>query len=327
MMADTPEIWLGDLVRAFALIPGDADVRRRVAELLGFTEQRAGRPSTGGGGSVSAAAAIAAPDLTDASSAEDAPVPEPPEPDHESGPPADDSVPELQAVDDVPAPRTDWTLVDSLPAVAERGLAGRPPAAPLLARRSAPAILHALVATKAADGPIDIPRLTEELAEGRPVSQLPRKPYRTLRFGVQVLVDMGEAMELFARDQEELISRTESVVGAENVTVDFFADSPTRGAGPGSRRTWRTYRPPGAGCRVLIVSDFGIGGPPFHLRRSRPAEWRDFALQVRREGCRAVGLIPYPPDRWPSWLCRLIPLVVWDRTTTVAKAVTSAAGR
>ena len=110
-------------------------------------------------------------------------------------------------------------------------------------------------------------------------------------------------MELFARDQEELITRIKSVAGAENVAVNFFTDSPMRGAGPGPRRTWRAYHSPGAGCRILVVSDFGIGGPAFHVRRSRLAEWQDFMIQVSRGGCLAVGLIPYPPDRWPGWLC------------------------
>jgi hypothetical protein len=326
-MSAISEIWLSDLIRAVALIPGDADMRRRIAELLGLTEQVPGRPPAGGGGNDQAAVAMASSDLADAWSAGDASVPEPPEPGRESERPAEDSVPELQPIDHVPAAPTDWALVPPLPRVTERNLTGRPPAAPLLAPRSAPAILHALAATKADDGPIDIPRLTEEVAAGRPVTRLPRKPYRTLRFGVQVLADVGEAMELFARDQEELISRIKSVAGTENVTVSVFADSPTRGTGPGSRRTWRAYHPPGAGCRVLIVSDFGIGGPPFHLRRSQPAEWRDFMVQVRKGGCYALGLVPYPPDRWPGYLRRLLPLVVWDRVTTAAKAVTSAGGR
>ena len=327
-MTATPEIWLGDLIRAVAAIPGGDDTRRRIAALLGFTgEVPVSTPPIVVSGDESAASLTASLDTAAEWPEEDASVPESAEPDREGDRPANDAVPELLPVDRVRAEMADWAQVPSLPAVTERSLAARPAAASLLAPRSTRAILHALLATMAGDGPIDIPRLIQELAEGRPVSRVPRKPYRTLRFGVQVLVDVGEAMELFARDQEELISRIKSVAGAENVAVSFFGDSPVRGAGPGPRRTWRTYCPPGSGCRILVVSDFGIGGPALHVRRSRPAEWQDFMVQVRRAGCRPVGLIPYPSDRWPAWLRLLLPLLVWDRDTTVGKTVMSVAER
>ena len=126
-MAAISEIWLGDLIRAVALIPGDADMRRRIAELLGLTEQVPDRPPAGGGRNDQAALAMASFDLADAWSAADAsgartararPGSERLRGGH--------SVPELQPVDHVPATPTDWAPVPSLPRVTERNLAGRP---------------------------------------------------------------------------------------------------------------------------------------------------------------------------------------------------------
>ena len=324
-MPSIPEIWLGDLIRAMSVIPGTDDRWQEIAELLGLSEAAA---SVSAAGEDTAATVSTTPADTDGAwSREDTPPLRPQEPDQGGGTPAGNSVPELPVVAQVPVSPADWTLVGSLPEVTKRLLDRRPEVAPLLAPRSAAAILQALLARTADDGPIDVPRLTKKLAEGQPVSRLPRKPRRTLRFGVEVLIDMGEGMELFTRDQEELVLRIKSLVCDENFAIKFFADSPTRGAGYGPRRTWRTYHPSGMGSRILIVSDFGIGGLAFHLRRSRRAEWEKFMIQVRKNDCRAVGLIPYPPRRWPDWLARLIPLVVWDRGTTAGKAVTSMMGR
>jgi len=322
MMASTPEIWLGDLIRAVAAIPGDAEVRQDIAALLGLAapridpasgvrrdpprEEAAGQVTVGRG---------------------ESPAEETGAGQEAADPPPDDSIPMLPETGREPVDAGDWASTPSLPEVTDELLAARPEMSPLLPPRSTAAVLNAMLATQVGDGPVDVRSLTETLARGRPIPELPREPALTLRYGVQVLLDIGEAMELFTRDQDELIPRIEGLIGTKNTTTMLFEDSPARGAGPGPRRTWRPYRPPGPGCRVLIVSDFGLGGPAFHVGRSRPEEWTRFVAQLRRAGCPVAGLVPYPPSRWPGWLTALMPLVFWDRTTTAVKAAIHAADR
>jgi hypothetical protein len=73
---------------------------------------------------------------------------------------------------------------------------------------------------------------------------------------------------------------------------------------------------------VLVISDFGIGGPLFHPRRSRLEEWAKFAQLLADAECPVVGLTPYPPNRWPTGLTHYIPLLTWDRGITVGTVIT-----
>ncbi|MFS8100567.1 hypothetical protein LFM09_25905 [Lentzea alba] len=226
----------------------------------------------------------------------------------------------LTEVTSKPAAASSWIPGPSLPLPAGDQT---PHPTPLLSPRTTAAVLHTVLSTTAEDGQADVEAITRLWARGEPIRSLPRKPRQTLRFGVQVLVDLGEAMQLFARDQRELVGQIRSVAGLESTSVEYFADIPTRGSGPGGRRTWRDYTTPSRGSRILILSDFGIGGPAFHDRRGKPAEWLSFLNKVRREGCSPVGLVPYPPSRRPAWLTSSLPLVLWDRSTTVGRAAAS----
>lgn len=318
-MAPSSEIWLGDLVRAVSSIPGDADLPQRIAALLGLTQAPADAEEILPDGYEPGAVTEGA----DESAAGECLPPD----ESYAGWQSHDDVPMLSKTSQAAAAMTDWESAPSLPRMTDELLAARPEMAPLLAPRSAAAVLDALLATTAADGPLDVPALTQACARGVPVSRIPRLPRRTLRFGVQVLVDVGEAMELFVHDQADLVDRITALVGAENTEVLYFADCPLRGAGAGPRRTWRAYRPPSRGSRVLVVSDFGVGGPAFHVRRSRTTEWQEHSVMVSRAGAVGVGLLPYPPHRWPAWLTALMPLAMWDRATTAGIAAATLAGR
>jgi hypothetical protein len=45
--------------------------------------------------------------------------------------------------------------------------------------------------------------------------------------------------------------------------------------------------------------------------------WESYVRWLRQRDCRVVALVPFPPDRWPAWLTALLPVVCWDRVTTV----------
>lgn len=299
------QVWLGDLLRAVAA----GAPPRRAAEVLGLVPEPTSAPA------VVEVAAVDTPQPAEEGAARP-PVDQPFEP------PADDqeppqAVPMLPELSREPVGETDWTPVPSLALPAEDQ---SPEPTPLLTPRTAAAVLHTLLSTRTADGEPDVEAVARLWALGKPIRRLPRRSRPTLRFGVQVLVDIGEPMQLFAGDQRDLVARIHAVAGVETTSLSYFADVPTRGAGPRGRRTWRPYTPPAAGTRVLVLSDFGIGGPAFYNRRGGSAEWRAFISSVRRAGCSPVGLVPYPPSRWPAWLTSAMPLLMWDRATTVGRA-------
>ncbi len=214
---------------------------------------------------------------------------------------------------------TDWESVRTLDTTTDRRRTARPPLAPLLTERSSTAILNAALTTLVRDdGEPDIDALVDAFARGIPLTRLPRAPRPTLRFGVQVLVDQGDGMQPYRRDQQELARRITGLVGAELTQIRYFADAPNRGTGPASPRTWQPYRPPSPGTRVLLVSDLGVGGPLLHPWRASVAEWYQVCHEIVRAGCTVLALVPYPVTRVPPELTPLLAALTWDRTTTVS---------
>jgi hypothetical protein len=269
----------------------------------------------------------------------DAPPPAPPA----AAPPEHlpDAEPSTPSYDHDPGPEPGLPLLDpvghenvaptasgasTLARPAPRGATPALPHQPLLTPRSASAILRIALSRRIEGGELDVDAVVAQLARCRPIEELPRKYLRSLRFGVEVLVDRGKSMQPFARDQAELVQRIHRLVGRELTTVRSFADSPMRGCGAGSTASWQPYRPPGEGTRVLVLSDLGIGGPALNPHRAAIDDWRRFSELLRQQGCEAVALVPYPPHRWPPALTALFPLICWDRSTTSGGAFTATGG-
>jgi len=188
---------------------------------------------------------------------------------------------------------------------------------PRLQRRG---ILSAALATYVNEGEIDLFVVIESLAALRPLTSLPRNPSRTLRRGVQLLIDRGVGMDPFLADQDGLIQQLDDILNDDRLEVLYFAECPTRGVSDrpaGPRRPWRA---PPSRVPVLIVTDLGIGGPLLADDRASIREWLRFAQRVRTLGHRPIGLVPYEARRWPPLLARAMVLLHWSERTT-ARAV------
>ncbi|MGW2032889.1 hypothetical protein [Streptomyces sp. NPDC001811] len=187
----------------------------------------------------------------------------------------------------------------------------------LLPPRSQAAILRLLLSRVVQEGPIDTERMITDLARGAYISELPRRPVRTLRFGVQILVDVGPGMQLFIRDQQELLRRIIAITGRHACDVRYFSANPLR-AGREAGWSWKPLTAPPRGTRVLVLSDFGQ-----HRARGEAVDvgtWQTATTIFHRGGCLPVALTPLPAQRQPSWLRSLMPVLTWDRTTTAAMA-------
>jgi hypothetical protein len=317
----TSEIWLADLARALDDVRPDTDADvRTIARLLGFTGPL-GQDEAGGPGPQAPAEDMPLLDQWDDAGTDDAGKADA----AAATRPAPDDLPRLQPVARHPVRPTGWG-VKSLPRAGGRQKTA-PDRVPLLPPRGTATILQTLVATKTAEGPLDMPAIVESLARREVPRRLPRYAWPTLRFGVLVLADLALPMRPFEGDQLQVIAGLQDIAGAQRTKVSYFADVPTRGTGPGPRRTWRPLEMPERGTRVLVLSDLGLGGPLWYAHRGRPDEWQSFVGDLRRQGCETVALLPVAADRWPAWLSALMPLVSWDRTTTIGRVVAALGGR
>jgi hypothetical protein len=310
-MGSNADIWLGDAARAFiALRPKDDAARAAIARLLGMAasprlESVRERPTDNQQSSRSTREQAISSEISGARS------------DTWSSRALDD-LPLLTPIRTEPTGLTGWNA-DELPQFKAEHLGRVPRHEPLLAPRSVSAVLHALLAQDVADGPVDVAAIVETVARRQPLPEIPRELHRTLRFGVQLLLDVGEGMEPFLRDEEMLAEQVHRIVGT-TTQVAYFADCPLRGTGSDSVSSWDDYRSPHSRTPVLVISDFGIGGPSLRPQRSRPEEWMRFAQLLTDAGCPVAGLLPYPSSRWPVKLARRIPLLTWDRGITVGAA-------
>jgi hypothetical protein len=192
------------------------------------------------------------------------------------------------------------------------------PIAPLFPAAQTRGLLTAMLASRDADGPLDVPRIVEALAQLRPVRELPREDAATMRRGVQLLIDRGLGMSPFRFDVEQLLRAIAALLPPEQTRTHYFMGSPLRKCVADGADVLKLWRPPIPHTPVLLVSDLGIGGTVASEDRATVTEWLEFAKAVRRAGCPLLALVPYGPHRWPSALAQAIRIVHWDHRTSAA---------
>jgi hypothetical protein len=188
---------------------------------------------------------------------------------------------------------------------------------PLIRKRVRRAIFSSALAARTSDGGPDVKRILDRFLACQPLTELPRVAERTLRYGLQVLVDGWIGMAPYAADQQSVLKAIQEIFGTNHLEQLHFAGCPSRDVGPGPRKDWRPWKPPPPRTPVLVLSDLGIGGPILDPDRSDPAEWLSFARDVRDAGCSLIALVPYEPRRWPRELTRSMTLIHWSERLTV----------
>ncbi|HYN39684.1 MAG TPA: hypothetical protein VES39_10575 [Rhodospirillales bacterium] len=316
------DLFLGDIARAFAVLrPTDQEGRHAIIRALGFEP---GEPEAGQRAEALWAFAEAPPVIQTRQPPRDEPRPDAPAP-PPIGEPA--ALPHLVARDDPQRPA--WMAKDSqvLEEQREESIRARLSLEPLFKPSWTRGILGAALATAAEEGAIDVERMIDNLARGRPIRQVPRARVPTLRNGLHIVLDKREAMNPFLRDQAQLLESVRRIVGREATLVFDMARTPLRVRRGGTLRGWFDYRPPPAGTPVLLVTDLGIGQPAFASDIVPHRDWHAFAQLLRQAGCPALAFVPYPRARWPEDLIGHYRMLAWDRRTTAAMAARALRGR
>lgn len=200
--------------------------------------------------------------------------------------------------------------------------ASLPPPA-LFSESHARAILSAMFATFH-DGPeVDVDHAASVLANGRRLDAIPFVQVATLRRGAQLLVDRAAALDPLRHDVRQVLTDVERLFGRGHIEVLYFAHCPSlrdaqrRGVSTTPRERPEPWRSPGRGVPVLIVSDFTLATrTDDDVAYATVGEWEEFVRDVLAAGCHPVGLVPFPPSRWPATLGRLLTFVHWSERTT-----------
>lgn len=218
--------------------------------------------------------------------------------------------------------RAPLDVQSTAPELATRPRPAAPPASPpsmsLFEPRQERGLLTLVLGARAEGPALDLERVIDELCRSRRLQALPYRTERTLAHGVQLLIDTSQAMDPFRADQQHLLAAAARVLSADRISVQYFDGCPSRGVVAEDDERLRPWRPPRAGCPLVIVTDLGIGGPRVRLDRPTEREWLTFARRAGAGGRSIVGLVPYEPRRWPSALGRPMTLVHWSERATAS---------
>lgn len=203
-----------------------------------------------------------------------------------------------------------------------RSEASPPPRAPdpLLPTLQRRAILATALGVDVADGGLDLDRVVHTLSHGLPLCGLPRRPRRTLRYGVEVWLDRAPWLEPFHADQQALVTYLRTLFPSDRVVLRRCKGSPQeirprrRGSSApgGERPDWR--------AAALLLTDFGAGYRPLGVPPPAAADWRRQARQFARQQRVAVALLPLPPTARVATAIRELASLPWNERTTVRDA-------
>ena len=310
------DVWVADVARAWVALNATSDDQRQfIAEMLGFRyEPRAG---------ITEAPIVVQPQRP-VSGVRGEPVgprePETLRDEISPGVAVAASLPlRVRAVDTgrTRGSAPSWIGAPALPSESEGDAAFRPEPVSLLVPGWTRAIAAAAVATRFADGPIDVEGVIDRVCKLRPLVPLPRRSVWTARHAVQLLVDRGQGMMPFAREATRLADRIRAVAGRDRTTMFLFRDCPTRRRKTSPKGGDPVYEPPAAGVPVIVITDLGLTRGAAIRGGASEEEWLAFAATIRRAHCPLVAFVPCAFARVPDPLRRVFHTIPWDRATTV----------
>lgn len=181
----------------------------------------------------------------------------------------------------------------------------------LLTERDGVELMRMASSVSIATDRIDVDRVAARLASALPLTELPMLTMKSLEFGAQILVDVGQSMQQFYKDQADLVKRVEDKL-RKFAEVQYYADDPLRGCGSERRRySWHAYQLPHPQVPVIALTDLGCGFP---LRPVATRGWMRLAELLKRRKSRVVVFAPVALARIPAELARVVDLVLWDRS-------------
>lgn len=312
-MARSTEIWLGDLLRACAELAPNEDAASAICRLLGLD---ALPPKAGGATrSESKGSEFKVPDddlREEEPRLKDTGLPRPRDTGQgvrllftlEPGPPRASTA-------ELPAWFADTPMLQARAAPPPR------PPQPLLPRLQRRAILATALGCWVAEGKLDLAPVIRTLSHGLPLRAFPRKSRRTLRYGVEVVVDRAPWLAPFEAEQQALIAYLRTLFPADRLCVRLCRASPTPLAR--GRRPLPAPRPDPQAA-VLALTDLGAGFRQLDTPPPDLQAWQGFARALRRQRRPAVALQPFPPSRWPLALGRDLPMLHWNEHTSIGDA-------
>jgi hypothetical protein len=195
---------------------------------------------------------------------------------------------------------------------------------PLFPFATARALLGAAAHSVRDGDRLDLDEAVRVVAQRRPIRDLPRATSRTLRAGIQLVIDRTWAMRPFFDDIAVLRRQLFTVVGRDLIDEMWFFGEldqcrrPRRighRALPGPDVAWR---PPQGGIPVIVVTDFGRADELNDVRRTA-MEWKELVARAQMAGCDVVTIVPRRLAK--SDRDARMSSIAWDTRTSVGRVL------
>ena len=166
-------------------------------------------------------------------------------------------------------------------------------------------------------GGIDLKRLCWQVANQRPLKQLPRQVLSRWHPDIVVALDFSPRLWPYRWDMHRLCEQLRRHCGRTGLSLRLLAHGPWGGwtewltdeeADLADSMAPQVWTQPPAGARLLVVGDLGALSPDASLR----AQWRDWVQHVQAAGVRVEALLPLGADQLPAELAGLLPTIRWS---------------
>jgi formylglycine-generating enzyme required for sulfatase activity len=166
-------------------------------------------------------------------------------------------------------------------------------------------------------GEVDIHQAVRLAAEMRPMRRLPRVLRRGWARRCLFIVETDTRLLPFWQDMRRLYSNLLKLRGAGGLDLLLFEQGPFGPMRrPGKKASLlSSFKPPGPGTPILIISDLGLFERADHVTKS----WLRFGKKLNRAGFFPVVLTPAPRRLWTDELAAVFRLACVDRGQRLPK--------
>lgn len=209
----------------------------------------------------------------------------------------------------------DWDEVESLPPTKLELHFEKPPFVSLFDEKWFRAIMSLILATSAPTREIDLNFIEQRLINLSVLEKVPMLYRKTLNRGVQVMLDVSDAMQPYRRDQKEMLSSLFSLFDEHRIKVFQFEFETL----PQKRIAWhdKPVKPIHPEIPILMITNFFTSNRQRLWRIENYEPLMQFFQEAKNKKCPVAALVPLTKTEFPADLKRFISCsYVWDRTTT-----------
>ncbi|TWU06482.1 type VI secretion system contractile sheath large subunit [Stieleria varia] len=199
----------------------------------------------------------------------------------------------LNLIESAPTPQLPQWYQDApvMPVSDTQGIESRGDVTPLIPDHWLRSLLRDLLARDFLSNEVDVERIVARLATAEPLGVRLLRSAKSLRGGVQVIVDSAQSMHPYADDQWSVVAGLQRIVPGNSLEI-VYTDLETHRVYDPVIDDERFYQTPPGGWTILLLTNFGIGPGEGASGSRRASRWMRFCQSLSEAHYRVVAITP-----------------------------------